>query len=33
MTARGERRHGAKLDTIAVRGDRVAALSAFGGLP
>lgn len=33
MTARGERRHGAKLDTVAVRGDRAAALAAFGGLP
>jgi GTP cyclohydrolase I len=33
MTARGERRHGAKLDTVAVRGDRVAALAALGGLP
>lgn len=33
MTARGERRHGAMLDTLAVRGDRAAALAALGALP
>jgi GTP cyclohydrolase I len=33
MTARGERRHGAKLDTLAVHGDRATALAAFGALP
>jgi GTP cyclohydrolase I len=33
MTARGERRHGAKLDSLAVRGDRAGALAAFGALP
>lgn len=33
MTARGERRHGARLETVAVRGDRAAALATFGALP
>lgn len=32
MTARGERRHGARLETIAIRGDRVAALAFLGRL-
>ena len=32
MTARGARRHGATLDTVATRGDRNAALTVFGGL-
>ena len=32
MTARGDRRHGARLVTVAVRGDRAAALSVMGPL-
>ncbi len=31
MIARGERRHGARLETFAVRGDRALALAAVGG--
>ena len=31
MTARGQRRHGASLETLAVRGDRAAALAVLGG--
>jgi GTP cyclohydrolase I len=30
MTARGERRHGARLETVAFRGDRALALAAIG---
>ena len=31
MTARGQRRHGASLETLAFRGDRASALAALGG--